>query len=288
MRTFALVIIFVCANINAQEILYRQSFEDTNVNNAPELVWQVNGYPTSQKVVSHQPKHGQKSIRGNFNSKVLDPITNMYGTSFPHFYLDFTAIPTVKDWIVNADEVYLSWWFKYDKCLYKGSNNANSDPKKLVGKFAYIRMNQNPAESYYLTPIGGNTGEGKLQSNKGDWMDLWQSLYGKVTLYTNTGASYGADGRWHKISAHIKNIGSSSASIAWWIDRDEMKAAFNDSEYFQISSDFRPDSIQFFYSSENSLDQSQNIGEDNQYCNGWQLDDIQIWDKLPNHPILVN
>lgn len=189
---------------SGQQLMYRQSFEEP-IEQFQEIQWITAGYAVTQSVVSHLPKHGSFSIRGNFNPNVFDPIAKIQGNPFTQLKINFNKIENVKDWYSIAPEIYVSWWFKLDRCDWRGPALNKTETIALSGKFAYLRMNENPGTSYYLVMRGGNRGEAVLSSN--GWTHLFQDWYNRASLYLNTEHSYGADGEWHKISALITNDG---------------------------------------------------------------------------------
>ena len=105
-----------------------------------------------------------------------------------------------------VDKIYVSWWFKLDKCHWKGPSYPNTDPIRTTGKFAFLRMNEDPASAYYFTMNGGELREAALSANK--WNNLWEEKYGRPSLWLNnkTADPWGADGKWHKLSFFIGNI----------------------------------------------------------------------------------
>lgn len=267
----------------AAEMLYRQGFE-TPIQNNPEIQWTSPGYPLSQKVVEHQPKEGSKSVRGNFNPKVRDPIIDLNGDAFPQFKINFKGIPAIKEWYKTTDKIYVSWWFKLDKCHWKGPSYANTDPLRTTGKFAFLRMNEDPATSYYFTMNGGELREAALSANK--WNDLWEQKYGRPSLWLSnkTADPWGADGKWHKLSFFIGKKESGEKYIMWWIDDSLMQAdRFELDGKHSIYSGFILDSIQFWHSFTGNTDDSTPV--DGGICNGWQIDDVSIWNDIPEKPV---
>lgn len=271
-------------SVSAQELLYRQSFEEP-ISNFPEIQWTTSGYSVTQAVVEHMPQHGLKSVRGNFNKDVVDPITNIAGNPFTQLKINFKRIPRVKDWYASTNTIYVSWWFKLDRCDWRGPALNKSDPIALSGKFAYLRMNENPATSYYMVMRGGASGEGVLSTN--GWNSLFENWYDRPSLYLNTFSSYGADGKWHQISIYIKKDGN-ERRLAWWIDGKIMKASRfeSNSGHHKINKDFIMDSIQFWHAADSEMNESRNVANDGKnFCNGWQIDDFQIWSDHPSKPL---
>jgi hypothetical protein len=265
--------------------LYRQGFE-TPVETNPEIEWTSTGYPLSQKIVSVNPKEGTKSVRGNFNKHKIDPITKMAGEPFTHFKIYLKNIPQVKDWYKTTDKIYVSYWYKIDKCLWNGSTITNTKPLNFYGKFLYIRMNEDPATSYFLSPADSSAGEGTLSVNDAGWGKLWEQWYTKYAIWTNTGVPYGADGQWHQLSFFVGKA-NGQKYLSWWIDGNMMrKDELEPDGKFKISNDFIMDSFQFWITKDEALDLSTEIDpkDTSNFCNGWQLDDVQIWDDIPSRP----
>lgn len=287
MKKLLCILLMVSAPLaaNSANMLYRQSFE-TNITDNPEIIWTSHGYPLSQAIVANNPKHGEKSVRGNFNKDVVDPITKMRGDPFPHFILDFHQIPSLRSHLLSDRPLYVSWWFKLDKCLWKGDSFLNSDPLQARGKFAYIRMNQHPESSYYFSLQGGSTGSGVFQANNDRWISMWQKLYNAAALWTDTGKPYGPDGQWHKLSFYINRDDRGQKYLMWWIDDQLMKKErYELNSKYKVSNEFTMDSIQFWITKHADLGKSEDTGESGNYCNGWQIDDVQVWDDLPARPL---
>lgn len=263
------------------EMLYQQGFE-TPIENNPEIQWKTHGYDVTQAIVDHMPKEGEKSVRGNFNPNTIDPITKMKGEPFVQLKINFKDIPSLKDWYPTTDQIYVSWWFKLDACHWSGPGFDNDDPLRTTGKFAYLRMNENPGTSYYFTVNGGENGVGALSSN--GWNDLWQEWYGRPSLWLSNGEPWGADGEWNKISFFIGKNKDGHQYIIWWINDKVMKAdRFEADGKNRIYNGFTLDSIQFWHASSKDVLASSNINGAGE-CNGWQIDDFQVWDDIPARP----
>lgn len=272
---------------NAANMLYRQSFE-TPVESNYEIQWLTHGYALTQAVVSHQPHDGTKSVRGNFNALIVDPITNIRGSSFPQFKINFRDVPALRSWYPTTEKMFVSWWFKLDKCHWKGTTENNLDPLRVTGKYAYIRMNEEPATSYYFAMRGGASGSDVLSVNDANWMTLWQTTYGISALWlSNSGPNvptHGADGRWHKLSFLIAKKPNGTKYLQWWIDDALLKAdRFEADGKNLIVSEFVMDSIQFWHTASSGINLSETV-EAGQHCNGWQIDDVQVWDDVPTRP----
>jgi hypothetical protein len=260
------------------ELLYRQGFE-TPVTQNPEIQWLTHGYEVTQAIVDSMPKEGNKSVRGNFNPNVIDPIAKIQGNPFTQLKLNFAKVPQLKNWYPTARSMYVSWWFKLDKCHWKGTEFNNNDPLEVAGKFAYIRMNENPSTSYYFTIRGGEQGSGTLSANQSGWMKLWETLYGRSALYLSNEQSFGSDGKWHKLGFFIETEPNGNKYLTWWIDDVVMSGdRFGSKGRQKIYDGFVMDSIQFWHTKAGAVNLTQGA------CNGWQIDDVQVWDGVPNRP----
>lgn len=283
-RLVALItMIFTPISSFSAEMLYRQSFETPLAQN-PEIQWTTSGYSVTQAIVEHKPKHGTKSVRGNFNSDIVDPITGLRGEPFVQFKINFNKVPALKDWLKQTKQVYVSWWFKHDACHWRGTAFSNNDPLKTTGKFAFIRMNEDPATSYYFTTNGGSNGDGTLSANS--WNDLWQGWYNRPTLWTKTGQPWGSDGKWHKLSFYIGHKSNGQKYMMLWINDFLMNnTTYEPDGRFNINNDFIMDSIQFWHIKQTDISDSTRIPNSEDVCNGWQVDDIQVWSDKPSRPM---
>jgi hypothetical protein len=275
----------------AANMLYRQSFE-TPIESNPEIQWITAGYEPTQAVVDHQPKDRSKSVRGNFNSAVVDPITKMRGANFTQFKINFRKVPALQSWYATTDKIFVSWWFKLDKCHWKGTAVDDPDPIKVSGKYAYIKMNENPATSYYFSMRGGEQGEDILSVNDPNWMKFWETKYKIAALWMSNSTpntpTHGSDGIWHKFSFLIGKRTDGQKYLQWWIDDSLVKAdKYEPDGRSLIENSFIMDSIQFWHSVNSGTNLSENVAGNvaqNQFCNGWQIDDIQVWDDVPSKP----
>ncbi len=282
--------VMLCTAGFAQTMLYQQGFETPLAQN-PELESgsrTLDGvtYPT-QAIVSHMPREGSKSLRGNFNRNYVDPITGLRGHEFTNMIVDFKKVPKLKNWYATTDQIYVSWWFKLDQVKWRGTDFNSSDPIMVSGKFAYLLMNKNPATSYYFTMNGGATGQGTVSTNDSGWMQQWQNLYSRPSLSSlRSGKSFGADGQWHKLGFYIYKNEAGERRLKWWMDDQLMTRDIfeNGSGDYRISDDFVMDGIQFWHTATGNLGLSTSVGAPDQYLNGWQIDDLQVWDGIPPVP----
>ncbi|MAN51399.1 MULTISPECIES: hypothetical protein [unclassified Marinimicrobium] len=281
-RTPLILLLLMPFVAHSAELMYRQGFE-TPIEDNPEIQWETHGYELTQAIVDYMPHEGEKSVRGNFNPEVIDPVTNMKGEPFVQLKLNFKDIPALDGWYETTDKIYVSWWFKHDACFWKGPDFENDDPLRTTGKFAFLRMNEDPSSSYYFTMNGGKDGVGALSANK--WNDLWQEWYGRPSLWLRNNQSWGSDGLWHKISFFIGKNEEGHKYLMWWIDDKLMQSdRFEADGKHRIFDGFTLDSIQFWHSFWKNTSESIEA-EGAGVCNGWQIDDIQIWDDIPARPL---
>jgi len=294
MNKFVISVTFTLLLANyadAVTLKYKQSFE-TPIASNPEIEWISNGYPLSQAVTTNNPKDGKYAVRGNFNTNVTDPITGMQGVPFVHFRILFDGVPALKDWYRTAPKIYVSWWYMYDACNWESSIsgfqvNTPNDTTTVAGKLAYIGEKERADNSsYYFSAQGGKDGWYVLQVNGASWMNLWQTLYNKPSFWLSNQMPGGADGKWHKLSFLLSTETSGAKYITWWMD----DVLMNDKNYtpdgrFSISPEFVLNYIQFFYNKQEYVDLSTEAGVPGNYCNGWQIDNVQVWDDVPSNPL---
>lgn len=266
------------------KLLYRQGFENP-IELSPEISWQISGRPISQAVVEHEPKFGNRSVRGNFNSDVIDPIAKIRGYANVHFDIDFKKVPELSSWISNSEEIYVSWWFKLDRCHWKGTDFKNDDPLKMSAKFAYLSMNQDTETSYYLSARGGASGAGSIGVNLASWMTMWEEQYQKSTIWGANNQGFGPDGKWHKLSFHINKKSDGKKYLRWWIDDNPMtsQSAGLDNEILLVDN-YSFDTLGFWHTKQSLIDESKTLSEGDN-CNGWQIDEVQVWDGIPSRPL---
>lgn len=280
--------------------LYFQDFEGTGDTWKADFqsgAWTV-PEPDLIKKVTNNPHSGSYSIRGNFNANITDPITGVAGTTgsgLLHFGLNSSLANILKTQTPN--EVYITYWFIFDDCKWNGTI-FNRDPVTGVqGKFAYLKFNNEPYIAFFPTMMGGPHGETSLGANMGPsggevevrWMAFFNEYWGTIASQTfRTESPYGTDGLWHRVEWHIR-YGSPYSVMRMWIDgrlailNEPSKPQTLREGNIPLPPDFHVEGINFWQVDQNSI----SLSEDRTgYCNGWQIDDIEIWDGFPKRPSL--
>jgi len=234
------------------------------------------GSVLSVKRVTAQPRSGSGSLRGNFNPSITDPVTGLKGVAGTPLAL---KLPNLKNQTPNG--VYMSFWLRFDKCSWGGSQGYEGPTGGMDGKFSYMVNGTDPAQSFYPVMKGGATGLMQLGFNSSgtDW-ESWVTRNGwpSPKLWDgNTGKSWGPDGLWHQYEISLE-YGSTKSYMTMWVDgKPASFAAFRDGR-IPMPPNFHMSEYGFFYVPSQLTDRSQPNGES---CNGWQLDDLEVWDGKP-------
>lgn len=246
-------------------------------------LWKNNINVLYAKKVAHAPRTGLYALRGNLNRNVIDPITGLRGDP----WLGGAELVHNKLRYETPDEVYVSYWFRLDDCKQSGTSFSSFDPIYANMKGAYFSTGDNTNNSFYSGVGGGARGEFRLGINDGPgtWIP-WAVAHGwrQAGFYGETGQPWGWDGKWHRFEMHIDyGAGPDGGHIMrFWIDGYLVKGT---NCLFDGRIPFAPnyhlDQINFWYTKQELLDTSTNRTG---YCNGWQIDDIEIWDGLPDRP----
>lgn len=273
MGCFILGLVFSC-NIHAANRLFFEGFEKGSLEGLEAI--KSGG---TQKITTNNPFEGKYSVRGNLNIGVVDPITGLKGAGLNQFYLMINQIQSNN--IPNLDKFFVRYQFKFDDCRWNGTGFGKSlnDPHSLDLKMAYLMMNGHPESSFYVGAGGGSNGSLTLSANNDSWM-AWTKKnqnWGKYTMYLNTGAPFGSDGEWHSFSFLFEK-GSYENYVTLFIDDRVASRSDLPSGKLKLPLDFLIDSLQIWYTGSAQVNLSTNrTGA----CNGWQVDNIEVWDGLP-------
>lgn len=277
--------------------LYSQGFENGDT-------YLSEGFKTqfgTGTVVSVNPKSGSFSYRANMNQTpsyldansqkktdynggtAVDPITNLPGDGTVSLSIDFSRyVPA------GVKEVYFSYYFLLDKCDWDGTNftRNTTDPLMVDAKLAFM-VTPHPTDpgnfaGYYIGAGGGASGNITPAPNHAPWVN-WESTNKFGSAWTYTKSPWGADGKWHHFAIHIK-YGSSFHLAKIWVDGNP--ALGNGTKatdgWFEVHPDFKLIGWGFWYTSNQQLGLSKPVAGG--VCNGWQVDDIELWDGLPKAP----
>jgi len=222
--------------------------------------------------VSNSPRSGSYCLRGNQNIWRVDPITGAYGLS--NALLDWRGaghdIGTK-----TPNEMYFSYWFRHDDHTWAGSESGDG---KL---FYFIDVNYSTRAQY----VGGqlaNHGLGITYSN-GAYSDAWARDsanwgYSKLNL-GHPNVSPSTTGTWRHFEYYINY---NQHYFKFWVDGNLLKPT--NGRYADGEIDYDPEldihwkGFQFFYIHAAQVDQS---SDGTGYYNGWQIDDLEVWDGMP-------
>ena len=189
-------------------------------------------------------------------------------------YIDLT-LNSILDQDFDDYEILL-----VDDCKWAGSGYGGSsdDPNMVDMKFAYLRTGNDPADSFYFSGVVGNGGTFRLSANNSAWMtETKNSLWGTYTLYFRPPNPVGSDGKWHKYAMHI-NYSSSNPVMRLYVDDQVLVRTDNGQSDIPMPADYRLETFQIPYTGNAQVNQS---SDRTGICNGWQIDDIQVWNGMP-------
>jgi len=230
------------------------------------------------KRVTNAPHTGSYCLRGNQNIWRIDPITNAYGLS--NALLDWRGaghdIHTE-----TPNEMYLSYWFRHDDHTWAGSEGGDG---KL---FYFIDVNYNTRAMY----VGGQlaTNNIGITYSNGAYSDAWArdpDNWGYSKLYLgNPNVSPSTTGTWRHFEYYINY---NQHYFKFWIDGNLLKPTngkYPDGKlYYDSNLNIHWKGFQFFYIHAAQVDQS---SDGTGYYNGWQIDDLEVWDGMPGAPPTV-
>jgi len=248
--------------------LYYQGFETTGWES------QFTGRSTWEDHVvrvSNAPRSGSYALRGNQNIWRIDPITGAYGLS--NNLLDWRGGYDIATKTPN--EMYFSYWFRHDDHTWAGSESGDG---KL---FYFVDTNYNTGAMY----IGGQLANSNLTityangSYSSDWARLEENWgYSKLYL-SHPNVSPSTSGQWRHFEYYINY---NQHYFTFWIDGNRLIAnegRYPDGKlYYDSNLNIHWKGIQFFYIHAAQVDQS---SDGTGYYNGWQIDDLEVWDGMP-------
>jgi len=250
-------------------MLYYQGFETTGWES------EFTGRSTWEghvKRVTNSPHGGSYALRGNQNIWRVDPITNAYGLS--NALLDWRGagydIHTQ-----TPNEMYFSYWFRHDDHTWAGSEGGD-------GKLFYF------VDATYVTGamyVGGQLANSQLTITyaNGSYSDAWArdpDNWGYSKLYLrNPNVSPSTTGTWRHFEYYINY---NQHYFTFWIDGNLLTPSngkYPDGKlYYDSNLNIHWKGFQFFYIHPAQVDQS---SDGTGYYNGWQIDDLEVWDGMP-------
>ena len=229
--------------------------------------------------VTNNPKTGTYALRGNQIGSYKDPLTGLYGVSSP-----------VLDWRGGIDivsqtpgEMYFSYWFRHDDYRQNLVDDGSGE-----GKLVFFVDERYSTQAMYINNQLAGSSTLRLKYSNGAYSDDWaRENWGYSSLYLgNANVQGGTDGKWTKFSYYV-NYQENYLQI--WVNDQIMKSSKHGGSYSALPSDgriyFDPDlglrtkGFQFFWAREKNISGSSN---ESGYKGGWQIDDLEVWDGMPN------
>jgi len=237
--------------------------------------------------VNNNPYDGNSCLRGNQMAGLVDPITGLEGRG-----------NTLLDWrgengdihIQTPHEMYFSYWFKHDDFDFPYS--ADNGEGKL---FYFIDPNYSVRAMY----IGGQLCKRDLsvRYSNGGYGDSWAyDNWGYSSIYLgNQNIEPSCDGDWRHFEYYIDY---DEHYFQIWIDEQLLYPCLGSSNsrycelYPQEASegkimydsnlDIHWQGFQLFYASTSDGRNFQDCVDQSGYCVGWQLDTLEVWNRLPD------
>jgi hypothetical protein len=265
------LLVAACATVNAgaADLVDQATFE----SGVPD--WVTLG--TQASLVTSNPFAGTHAIRGNLNSRVTDPITRIQGSGL------YSRVELSPAYLARATtEAYVEYRFRLDDCKWDGSGygyDSNADPYRVDMKYAYLRTGNDPANSFYFSGGVGEGGSFRLAANNSKWMtETTDTLWGRTTLYFDAPTRVGSDGVWHKFAMYI-SYRSTNPIMRIYVDDQALIRRDTGKSDIIMPADYRLDTFQLPYTGSAQVDASTNRSG---VCNGWQVDDIAVWNGMPD------
>ena len=252
---FVTIIFWGCfipaASSHSATLIAKEDFEDQNFSDFFHAAQP--DYWNNLAITSYQPHSGVYSLRGNACSSCIDSITGRQGRNRTDLNFGYTSNPgigTVFDLdSLHDNELYVRFWLKYD---------ANFDP----------------ADGYYSNKVWWMQFEGDTDTYYVQFRGSSLSYYDEAGHTRETYSSItpdAVDGRWHlwEIYVRYNDYGQNNGILRVWFDSQE-KVYYTNARFI-LSGGGKISRMCFGYfhrSAESSA--------------GWQIDDIEIWDGIPD------
>ena len=253
---FFLTIIFwgcfiPAASSHSAALIAKEDFEDQNFSDFFHAAQP--DYWNNLAITSYQPHSGVYSLRGNACSSCTDPITGRQGRNRTDLNFGYTPNPgigTVFDLdSLHDNELYVRFWLKYD---------ANFDPADgySSNKVWWMQF-EGDTDTYYVQFRGSSL---SYYDEAGHTRETYSSI-----------SPDAVDGKWHlwEIYVRYNDYGQDNGILRVWFDSQE-KVYYTNARF--ILSDGGKISRMCFGYFHNSAGSSA----------GWQIDDIEIWDGIPD------
>jgi len=238
-----------------------------------EQSFRTGAWHDTVNVVSLNSHGGKYCLRGNLKEGISDPITKLPGENNPQLeYIGNDISSKV------SNEIFIRYWRRLDNSIWSGTEAGQGKGEYLTdtifGTAAFFTGMWFLPNNYSLCDNGAFTEWCTLDAN-------WS--YSRAVLDSNAANPGGADGKWHKIEIYINYA---THYITFWIDGNILHGIDSGSSecarfgtQIAIPPDFRLRGLQFFYvHPEQVITSTDGTG----FACGWQLDDIEVWDGIPD------
>jgi hypothetical protein len=220
------------------------------------------------------PHGGSYALRGNLLEGQNDPITGLAGESNPQLEWDGSGIVSSTASQASGGEVYISYWRRIDASNWGPCSGE-------CGKGEYITDVDVETSAWYTNHYNSQSQTNVLTiSDNGTWFSWAVSNWGYQRAYL-TNPTFYIDGQWHKIAYYINY---DEDYMQMWVDGVLCEARSTSAGYFTtqipIPTDFTMRGLQFFYVDNAQVSSSTDNGTE--YACGYQFDDIEVWDGMPD------
>ena len=257
-------------------LLYNEDFESTGWESAfrDEPVWGESIVRTT-----NHPHGGSYCIRGNLYPRI-DPITGMLGMVSPQFECSFNDISST-----TPNEVFVRYYMRFDDSNWINVSSIDGSVigTEFFGKFAYLVTDGGgPVLGFFWCAWGGEQEENDqmhLEVNGGYYTDPWVlENWGTYTLYDMASGTIAVDGQWNKIELYINY--DNDFIMMWGNGTLSTHWRFPDGQV-PIHSLSHLRGLQFWHTNVVAIDGSTDGPAGEYYC-AWQIDDISVWDGIPD------
>ncbi len=269
------------------QLLYRQDFESDG--------WQdeFTGRSTWEPrvaVVTHAPHGGARSLRGNQMADVVDPITGLPGRG--NVLLDWRgAGHDIHE--RTPHELYFSYWFRHDDFSYAGEGEGKLlyfvDAEGCSTRAMYLggQLHQRDLFIAYDNGCGSNRWAHCANSVHGaDVCDPCRAdgtcdNWGYSGLYLRNPEVAPAAGLWRHFEYHVDY---GARRMRFWVDSHPIThARYPDGRIaYGPERTFRWTGFQLFYASTSDGRDFPECVSGEGACAGWQIDDLEVWDGMPD------
>jgi hypothetical protein len=254
------------------DLVYSEDFESSNYQDSfRSTLW---SYVTRSDTLAHG---GTYCLRGNLVDNVADDITGLDGINNP--LLEFDANGAIEA-TADSGSVFIRYWRRFDHCTWDG-------PQDGKGKGEYFTdINIGTGGFYSSTMYSPDDGYPNFtfSANNATWVTWTQTAWGHTKSYLNNDEWEGvdqADGEWHKFEYFFDY---DSNTFEGWMDDVRLDPVGDYTGYYSdgkipIHPDFVLRGLQFLYVADAQV--SGSIDGDG-FAVGYQYDDIEVWDDIPN------